>query len=81
MTVNPDKPTIPQVRDRFAAYLAKNPVWGSLHIVLSDQNIDDGCVRFCIDQALAEGDEEGMHLGGILLRMSRTQRLKLSMLL
>lgn len=28
------KPTIPEVVDRFAAYYARNPAWGSLHVVL-----------------------------------------------
>lgn len=78
MTRDSDRPTIPQVRERFLDYVYANPVWGSLHIVLSDQNLDDDCVRSCIDYAISEGDEEGEALGRILLKMSRTQRLKLS---
>jgi hypothetical protein len=71
------KPTIPEVFDRFAAYYRKNPVWGSLHIVLDDGNVRDEDVQFCIDRAESNGDSEGAELGRILLRMSKTQRKKL----
>ena len=76
------KPTIPEVIDRFIAYhgLPENAAWGSLHIVLEDDNVDDSSVRYCIDYALERGDKEGAELAKILLRMSKTQRLKLGRL-
>lgn len=74
------KPTIPEVIDRFRAYkaLPQNACWGSLHIVLDDNNINDCHVQFCIDYARERGDTEGEELGKLLLQMSKTQRLKLS---
>ena len=72
-----DKPTIPEVIDAFVDYLAGNDSWGSLHIVLADGNLHDDFVRFCIDYAVENGDAAGICLGGILLRMSKTQRGKI----
>ena len=74
------KPTIPEVRDSFRAYLAQHPTWGSLHIVLDDGNVEDSSVEFCLDFARECGDAEGERLARILLRMSKTQRLKLGAL-
>lgn len=71
------KLTIPEVSARFAAYHEKHLAWGSLHVVLDDQNIEDHSVRFCIEAAEKDGDEEGAALGRILLQMSKTQRLKI----
>lgn len=77
--IPPGKPTIPDVIDRFRAYFAQpsNGAWGSLHIVLDDNNVDDDSVRFCIENAQQKGDVDGEALARILLRMSKTQRLKL----
>lgn len=72
------KPTVPEVLPLVRGYYSKNPVGGNLHVVLDDGNVDDSHVRFCIDQASAAGDTEGLRLGMLLLRMSRTQRKKLS---
>lgn len=71
------RPTIPEVLDRFVAYHADHGAWGSLHIVLDDHNVDDHSVEFCIQWAQNHQDSEGELLGRILLRMSKTQRLKL----
>lgn len=73
------KPTIPDVIDKFRAYYYKpgNAMWGSLHIVLSDGNVDDHDVLHCLAWAIDEGDTEGAELAKILLSMSRTQRLKI----
>lgn len=70
--------TVPEVIERFAAYHLENPVWGSLHIVLEDFNIDDSHVQFCVDYAIKSGDKEGEELGKILLQMSKSQRLKIA---
>ena len=66
-----------EVVDRFRSYLAKNPAWGSLHLVLGDGNVQDSHVQFCLDQARAEDDGEGVELARLLLQMSKTQRRKL----
>lgn len=73
------RPTLPEVASQFAAYYAApgNGAWGSLHIVLSDGNVGDDCVQFCIDHAQEIGDAEGERLGRILLTMSKAQRRKL----
>lgn len=73
------KPTIPEVLPLVQAYYAKpgNIVGGSLHIVLDDCNVDDSHVRYCIDDAREKGDDDGVRLGELLLRMSKTQRSKL----
>ena len=76
---SPDKPTIPQVVARFAAYYEKpgNGVWGALHSVLDHSNVANIDVQHCLVDAEARGDLEGLELARILLAMSRTQRLKL----
>jgi hypothetical protein len=71
------KPTIPEVLPRFVAYHANNGAWGSLHIVLDDNNVADAHVRYCSEWAREQGDVEGEALAEILLRMSKTQRGKL----
>ncbi len=76
------KPTVPEVLPLVRDYYARpgNGVGGSLHIVLDDGNVSDDNVRFCIEWAHKQGDIAGAELGEILLRMSRTQRRKLSTL-
>jgi hypothetical protein len=73
------KPNIPTVQPLVDAYyrLPYNIAGGSLHIVLEDKNVQDDSVRFCIEWAKKGGDIYGVLLGEILLRMSKTQRLKL----
>lgn len=69
--------SIPDVADRFRAYHAREPVWGALHSVLDDQNVNDASVLYCIEEANRRGDTEGAELGAILLTLSKTQRIKL----
>jgi hypothetical protein len=73
------KPTIPQVVARFADYYEQplNGAWGSLHIVLDDDNVRKSDVEFCREHAIERGDTEGAALAEILILMSKTQRLKL----
>lgn len=73
------KPTIPDVIARFADYVEMpgNEVWGSLHVVLDDGNIQDSHVRSCIDLATERNDTEGANLARVLLTMSKTQRARL----
>lgn len=69
--------TIPEVLPHFVSYYKNNCAWGSLHIVLSDGNVKDDNVKFCIGYAEQVGDAEGKRLAEILLTMSKTQRGKI----
>lgn len=69
---------IPEHLDEFTAYYRQYPMWGSLHVVLDDGNVEDDSVQFCIDYARKESDAEGERLGKILLTMTRGQRRRLS---
>ena len=75
------KPTIPEVIDDFRAYKAIHLAWGSLHIVLDDNNVTEPDVQFCVDLAIETGDVEGERLARLLLQMSTTQRRKLGRVL
>lgn len=74
------KPTIPDVLPMVRAYYASpgNELGGSLHIVLEDSNIADRHVEFCAQYAREHGDSAGLVLALTLLRMSKTQRRRLS---
>lgn len=72
--------TVPDVVDDFRRYHQVNPIWGSLHIILSDHNVRDCDVEFCVEWAAERGDAEGERLARILSSMTRTQRLKISKL-
>lgn len=74
------KPSIPDVLPRFVAYYRDHPAWGALHVVLDDGNVEDVFVRGCAEYAREQADVEGEALADILLRMSRTQRGKISRL-
>ena len=73
------KPTVPQVLPIVQAYYSKegNICGGSLHIVLDDGNTETHSVEFCEQLAREHGDEDGVELARVLLRMSRTQRERL----
>lgn len=68
----------PELIDRFRAYRAWHPAWGSLHVVLDDGNWADGFVEYCVLHAEERGDAEGAELARLLLQMSRTQRVKIA---
>lgn len=71
------RPSIPDVKERFAAYLQTHPAWGSLHVVLDDGNVETHFVYSCLERAIETDDLEGYELAKILMTMSKTQRLKL----
>lgn len=48
--------------------------WDSLHIALSDGNLEDSNIIFCISYAEEEGDTEGINLGKVLLRLTEEER-------
>lgn len=72
MTYKPE--LTPGLVRRFAEYLAANPAWGSLHVVLDDHNLSDTDVSAAIRTAREQGDKEGEALAQLLILMSRTQR-------
>lgn len=76
---DPQRPTRAEIAPLVRAYYAKpgNGGGGSLHIVLEDHNVKDHDVRWCIEYARKNGDEDGVRLGEMLLRLSPTQRRKL----
>lgn len=77
-----DKPTIPDVMPLVLEYYALpgNLVGGNLHIVLDDGNVKNSDVEFCINKCREYNDLKGIVLCELLLRMSKTQRLKLGYL-
>lgn len=68
----------PELISRFRAYHQVESAWGSLHIVLDDDNYNDRSVDFCLEYALKNGDVEGYELAVILRQLSVTQRKKLA---
>lgn len=72
----PDRPRITgELVDRFAAYYHHTGgEWGSLHIVLADNNYQTEHVHFCLEWAMRHGDREGAALARILVGMSKSQR-------
>jgi hypothetical protein len=50
----------------------------SFHILLDDLNVEDSHVVSCMKFADESNDKEGIALGKIFLKMSKTQRLKIA---
>lgn len=73
------KPTVPEVlplvRDLYGT--EHGGAGGCLHIVLDDGNVEDHSVAFCVDYAMENDCNQCESLARLLMRMSRTQRLKL----
>jgi adenine-specific DNA methylase len=74
------KLTIPEVLPLIKKFANTegNEVGGKLHIVLDDENIEDNHIEFCLEQAIREKDNLGIEVAETLLKMSKTQRLKLA---
>lgn len=67
---------VPLVRE-----FKKNPdngVGGNLHIFLEDGNIEDDHIAFCLSKCVERGDDLGEAICRLSLRMSHTQRKRLS---
>lgn len=77
--LDPARPKVPDVLPRVRAYMARagNGVGGSLYPFLDGANVDDAGIQSCIEWAEERRDEEGMAIATDLLRMTRTQRLKI----
>lgn len=67
-------PFTEEERDKFTSYHDANPVWGELHIVLEDLDVDDYHVQRCYDMAKENGDKEAMELAKILMELTPAQR-------
>lgn len=48
-----------------------------LHIVTDDGNIEDGSVKFCLDQAIKENHTKCIEIAALMLHMTKTQRNKI----
>ena len=77
MTAPNRQPVAPDVLLRFGRYWDEHLAWGSLHIVLEDDNVDDHHVDFCENWAIDHDDHEGYELALLLKGMSKSQRLGL----
>lgn len=51
-------------------YCLDEPCGGSLHIALADGNIDDGYIRWCMEEARKAGDHFGLALASLLLEIT-----------
>lgn len=61
--------------ERFTTYYREHPWnWGSLHVVLDDQNFEDDVVEHVIVWTEGHDDIEGAALGRILLTLTEEQR-------
>ena len=74
------KPTVPKVLPLMREFQSKkgNEVGGVFHIVLDDGNVENRHVEWCLELAKQNGDELAIRLGELLMKMSKTQRLKLA---
>jgi hypothetical protein len=74
-----DKPTVLDVLPSLRVYLQRpeNGAGGPLHIVVEDGNYHDDHLWHCLRRAEELGDEDGVWLAKMMLRMSKTQRKKL----
>lgn len=68
------KPTIPEVFPLVKQLYDSDSAGCCLHIVLDDGNVEDHSVQCCIDNAKHDFCRD---LAIILMKMSKTQRLKL----
>jgi hypothetical protein len=75
-----NRPTVNELLPLVNLYYALpgNGSGGSLHIVLEDHNVEDHSVRHCLAWAQERGDVVGEALARLLLRMTRTQRARVS---
>jgi MOSC domain-containing protein YiiM len=76
-----NRPSIPDVLERFRAYYRLHPVGGVFYITLENGNVKDGHAMECWRRAHEEGDPEAIELAVILLQMTPTQRKKLGTLM
>ena len=59
----------------FEYYESNHPEWGSLHIVLSDDNVNDDDIEFCYKYAVERGDIVGAYIASQLIRVPYEERV------
>ncbi len=74
--LDPDRPTIPEIRPLIEAVYDRSGAGCCLHLVTDDENVEDSYVQFCLDQAIERGHADCETAARALMRMSKTQRLK-----
>jgi hypothetical protein len=71
-----EKPTVPEVLPLVQAVYDRHTAGCCLHILTDDGNVDDGDAAFCLEQAKQQGHADCLAAAELLVRMSKTQRLK-----
>jgi len=73
-----EKITTPLLVEKIKDYVSRagNEVGGNLFMVLSNYNIHNDHIQYCLNQANERGDQAGVDLAKLLLKASKTQRLK-----
>ena len=70
--------TVPLLVEQINRYVSidGNGVGGNLCMVLSNKNVSNDDIDFCLNQAQKNNDVDGIELANLLLSASKTQRLK-----
>jgi hypothetical protein len=66
-----DRPKVPDALPLKASIYARHSAGCCLHVVIDDGNLDDACLRLCLQDA---EHDDCRALAAMLLRMSPTQR-------
>jgi hypothetical protein len=74
------KPTVPEVLPMVKELYKRHGVGCCLHVCIDDGNVEDRSVQFCLDFAKQKGCTDCILLAETLLKMSKTQRMKLHQL-
>ena len=71
------KPTVPKVLPLAKEIYKRDSSGCCLHIVLDDGNVHDCHVQHCANMAINNNHLDCLELAEILLKMTKTQRLKI----
>jgi hypothetical protein len=73
-----DRPQVPEALVLAKRYYLKpeNLAGGSLHIVLDEGNVHTADVMYCLEKCYEKKDFDGLAIACLLLKMTKTQRLK-----
>lgn len=67
----------PEYIMRMADYYTNDKTWGSLHVVLNDNNFDDQSLAYCLEHAKSKDDKEGVWIAQLLQGLNETERREL----
>jgi len=70
------RPTVPDVIPYLRSIYARHSAGCCLHILLDDGNVRQADAEFCLAQARDRGHADCLAAAELLVRMTRTQRLK-----